>query len=164
MNKKQKKFINIIFFPIYFPLAIIMTFITVTLKWIMNDLSWMETLNIKQFGFFTMEEYCVDLEIAKEMKKNGFSQKTCFVYEYDSGNNHNIIMDIDQQYSLFDTVSAPTSDEIIKELPKTMMIWHENDCYAISATTISVHQERNKKLSNILGKMWLYLKKEGHIK
>lgn len=72
-------------------------------------------------------------------------------------------------------ISAPFSGEVLKELPKEI---EDKFCYFLEILCLSLsynvfYQSGNKyeligfhdkKLSNSLAKMWLYLKKEGYIK
>lgn len=101
-----------------------------------------------------MKNYCVDLEIAKELKDNGFPQNSYFWWNKTRC-----------------SITAPTSDEILKELPKEIKT--KRDCYRIDIGYDIVKKVwycgiceffEDKKLSNALAKMWLYLKKEGYIK
>jgi len=154
-----------------------------------------------------MKEYCVDLEIAKELKKNGFPQKSNYSYvlDYDNewyfGCNKESINLIHKEYlSLVDhfddynkqhieeLYSAPTSDEILKELPLTIenegkyhfltifrdfytpkepkqfycIAYNDQDNRCLNAPdNLDIEDD---KLSNALAKMYLYLKKEGYIK
>lgn len=161
-----------------------------------------------------MKEYCVDLEIAKELKENGFPQETYFYhtpgrfqygwdgdYElYDDGSwsivNYNPIeynnwlkdkdaMKTDNDYFITEerekelksqVCSAPTSDEMLKELPKTIshfgcltimegMEYNWTVCYLSNGEyTHKSINENDNKLSNALAKMWLSLKKKGYIR
>lgn len=113
-----------------------------------------------------MNKYVVDLEIAKELKNNGFLQDSKFSWEYDDVNSCDCIQSIDKEFSHFNTVNAPMSDEILKELPKyidsrplTIIIANTN-----IVEYLNIPSQIDEKLSNALAKMWLYLKKEGYIK
>lgn len=134
-----------------------------------------------------MKEYCVDLELAKELKENGFPQETYFYWDnrwyYPPVASDPII--IDEEMTLYlsknaehvsDPYSAPTSDELLKELPRFIntigcltITEGIEDNWAISYLSNGEYthnsiQILNKKLANALAKMWLYLKKEGYIK
>ncbi len=137
-----------------------------------------------------MKEYCVDLEIAKELEKNRFPQESNFYYSRNNGQEDikgNPIYDfssIDGGKGRFDRIidprlryeyyPAPTSDEILKELPHEinefwLRIEPVKDKYIVGYWEEGHEDERRfdyfeeKKLSNALAKMWLYLKKEGYI-
>ena len=124
-----------------------------------------------------MEEYCVDLELAKELKENGFPQKSYFAYCGYEG-----ILAYPEYFRWHKELGrthAPNSDELLKELPGQICYgdfehtalnhhalfiekvedygyWHI--CYGDNIIAI-----RNKKLSNGLAEVWLLLKKEGYI-
>lgn len=127
-----------------------------------------------------MREYCVDLEIAKELKENGFPQTSIYNWFWDNCNEDYFVQikALDEEDTLI--CSAPNSDEILRELPeevrgfkfrieKTNNIWEVN--YYIWEEAPGLMEEvslgrelcEDKKLSNALAKMWLYLKKEGYI-
>lgn len=140
---------------------------------------------------FIMKEFCVDLKLAKELKENGFPQNT--VYFYARWNSKVIIS---EQWDLitqpFDSntlqkpyYSAPTSDEILKELPREIKDSSFQRFYHLKIEQSPIHDEMyfisygitnqdrawmetyhtsDKKLSNALAKTWLDLKKEGYIK
>lgn len=141
-----------------------------------------------------MKEFCVDLEIAKELKKEGFSQKGNFFY-HNINNKYQILSKEDFQMInpiiIGGEYNAPTSDEILKELPKFVeseeyelniiqrniekgtFEFEENGnnknkfeiFYGVFGGEVMKTPEfENKKLSNAVAKMWLYLKKEGYIK
>ena len=127
-----------------------------------------------------MKEYCVDYEIAEKLNENGFPQTTFCSYDINGTFWHGC----DEEYS------APNSDEILKELPVVLKnkdrdfyyhshierIEDENkEYYEISYGYFSYGEWvipiilpmkviSEEKLSNALAKMWLYLKKESHIK
>ena len=134
-----------------------------------------------------MKEYCVDLEIAKELKENGFPQNCHFWHGYNTCNCLNIYCYVPNVF--YEKIcSAPISDEILKELPDVIKwkkeLWTEeatlkierlfdNICNEIEHVTYytdfsddAVTDEFNsdRKLSNSLARLWLYLKKEGYIK
>lgn len=127
-----------------------------------------------------MKEYCVDLEIAKELQEKGFPQNSNYSYgKYLKRDGYGFDLS-----TVWESViepfmySAPISDEILKELPKEYkkygfaihLITHtyksELDYY--SAGYYDYHEPyfigSDKKLSNALAKIWLSLKKEGYIK
>lgn len=123
-----------------------------------------------------MHNYAVDLEIAKELNENGFFQETEYYFvnnHFEHKTNAQFANNYDRKYS------APTSDEILKELP-SRIISKSNQClyfltiyksyntfhvaYYNEARSESLTLFNQKQLSNGLAKMWLYLKKEGYIK
>ena len=135
-----------------------------------------------------MKEYCVDLEIAKKLKENGFPQKGYFWWHcYKSSDfciEQNTIQyrqneQIPCDSGLAIDYIAPTSDEILKELPKKLFGCHlEIDrtdvanyvWYVPIGTDIDqrpkdfVAGSMDEKIANALAQKWLYLKKEGYIK
>ena len=85
----------------------------------------------------------------------------------------------------FGRISAPTSDEILKELPQEIRdayelsidrseglyyvyYWrwspYDSEKESFGAGEFGRQEIKDKKLSNALAKIWLYLKKEGYIK
>jgi len=134
-----------------------------------------------------MKEYCVDLEIAKELKENGFLQDTYFCWEedyLDGAGQPAIILSKDKNRfpkNEADYYLAPTIDEILKELPFDMCegvglnIWRTSDNGEYNVSYIDWDQDdhnydidnirkNDKKLANALAKLWLHFKKEGNIK
>ena len=118
-----------------------------------------------------MKKYCVDLEIAKELEESGFPQETyfwwneCFITKISTYEIHS-----QKGYLEGKHLSAPTSDEILKELPitinkvKNLTIHKGNTEYYVNYQEYNKHPIiYDKILSNALAKMWLYLKKEGYI-
>ena len=110
-----------------------------------------------------MKEYCVDLELAKELKENGFPQKSTFYWWINTQGKPHFSYGTKYDYS------APTSDEILKELPDGIRIVKQigkNSGIFTVACPIGNQTKYfdNKKLSNCLALLWLYLKKEGYIK
>ena len=135
-----------------------------------------------------MKEYCVDLEIAKELKENEFPQRIqyCFVKcerdnEFEFFNSLEACM-LPIAWDFDNKVVSPISDEILKELPTYIYPDNIALCLDICIASDKLFLVRYKdfahskdfqfkfkdftdfKLSNCLAKMWLYLKKEGYIK
>jgi len=139
-----------------------------------------------------MKEYCVDLEIAKQLKTNGFPQVNIEYYHQTTnttiqGENYLGIKhksDISNEGAFF-TYSAPTTDEILKELPKVIIKNSEyyylnvfrdvfnvvNPNFSTNYYNVSYIDHNNKclnapenfspeedKSSHALAMMWLYLK------
>ena len=133
-----------------------------------------------------MKDFCVDFELAKELKENGFPQKTEFKWCEDKNN-------YPEQWIVYDTVemgcskdivcSAPISEEIFNKLPK--YIEYNNGVYDKNVAILHIILQRtvdnkseyaiyyqddydliifDKKLPNALAKIYIYLKKEGYIK
>lgn len=130
-----------------------------------------------------MNNYSVDLEIAKELKVKGFPQTSYLIYATPTWENgayrvkgipfikHEI-----KELQFSDDISAPISDEILKELPTILELeeslfflgincleggynaYYQTNC---AAELIEIF---DTKLSNALAQVWLYLKKEGYIK
>lgn len=120
-----------------------------------------------------MEEYCVDLEIAKELFENGFPQKCkcqwvrCYSNNGKWGWYFFEYKDSDDRVNK--QIDAPTSDEILKELPDGIKIVKQiglnSGIFAIACPVGNkIKYFEDKKLSNALAKTWIYLKKEGYIK
>lgn len=139
-----------------------------------------------------MKEHCVDLEIAKELKENGFPQESFFSYrKYEENIYLKYPCGIDT--SSLHVCFAPTSDEILKELPTYLAKdnldeadseyflniskdyysnKNKNDFYEVSYDSVDGKGFNypdnicieDDKLSNALATFWLYLKKEGYIK
>lgn len=131
-----------------------------------------------------MKEYCTDLEIAKELEKNKFPYKSSFEYQVTQFTGDGEYVDIvyngngiitptsDCTY----TVYAQTSDEILKELPPIFGPYQLTIAKCFIYYQVSYKDDNDgeimndsalfddKKLSNALAKLWLYLKKEGYIK
>ena len=127
-----------------------------------------------------MKDFCVDLQLAKELKENGFPQKCNFSWVMIGNALGGLVMGLKlTTYKPFHAeTSAPISDEILKELPKKILTspgesWfviikdNENNWqiyYEVACTKNLSFRIIDKKLSNCAGKAWLYLKKEGYIK
>ena len=137
-----------------------------------------------------MKEFCVDLEIAKELKENGYPQETSFLvlalkghptYDFSSKNGGKGTFDVIYDPKLRDEyLSAPCSDEILKELPNEIngyvleIIRYENGTieadfsksfWADDETEYLIKSKKLfYKLSMCLAELWLDLKKEGYIK
>ena len=124
-----------------------------------------------------MKEFCADLEIAKELKEKGFPQECMFRYCcFDQSEKNLVIKYINESnFGLQYITDAPTSDELLKELPesiinkvywmyiikdfdKNFQIFYENIC-DIKESKLKF-RIINKKLSNCLALAWLHLKKE----
>ena len=114
-----------------------------------------------------MKEYCVDLEIAKELKENGFPQsKTSSLYYINDKEgkyytNYPDTIERKLKFYIDKIIHLPTSDEILKELPTGTRIKKIDNGYFVK--TYPYDFIFKEKLSNALAKMWLYLKKEGYI-
>ena len=137
-----------------------------------------------------MKEYCVDLEIAKKLKENGFPQTTEFYHriqkdgigEFTDFSDTNLKSDF---MTIVDVYSAPCSDELIKELPGEIKDLDFDYYYHLNIERSSIYNEmyfisygitkknrawmkyyctEDKKFTKALSKMWLLLKKEGYIK
>lgn len=132
-----------------------------------------------------MKQYCVNLKLAKELKENGFPQKSHFLwnmsnYGYYFCNKQGYI-----DYSPQEDLYAPTSDELLKELPNTIsnkdnpsckyyLRIIKNEIFEVSygyedydgwiiPYDYNIENREDKKLSNALAKLWIYLKKEGYL-
>ena len=134
-----------------------------------------------------MKEYCVDLEIAKQLKENGFPQTNGILYMWENGDlttyeYQNEILGVDNEENLDSQglLRSSTSDEILKELPHEIngfileiiryedgtieadyvrSLWRDEDTeYLIKSRKLFY------KLSNCLAELWIDLKKEGYIK
>jgi len=119
-----------------------------------------------------MREYCVDLEIAQELKKNGFPQETCFAHVQ---HGRDWQFEKRHKYNHYcGDFACPTSDEILKELKDfpIMIISNWNDLGEFQVTSDRGNlsepnsfslESYDKKLSNALAKLWNQLKKEGYL-
>jgi len=143
-----------------------------------------------------MKEYCVDLDIAMELKINEFPQESNFYWykRLPEKNSWKFIGSKGLQYknkSFCFTpdgndilYSAPTAEELIKELPREIKDLNFEYFYHLKIEQSPIHDERflvsygitnqdrawmeqhhteDKKLSNALALMWKLLKKEGYI-
>lgn len=130
-----------------------------------------------------MKEFCVDLEIAEELEKNNFPQTIYGWYKpnYDGRDRKPELLEVlarGTSKSSFNNLTyyrltyAPTSDEILKELPVEIngfnfRIERTDTDFVIAYLELGYEDEvrfgyfHDKKLVNALAKMWLYLKKEG---
>ncbi len=139
-----------------------------------------------------MKQYCVDLEIAKELKINGFPQKInrfCWVHGWTESlvgkeEHYSIGYNIKSDVYEIERFFAPISDELLKELPHEvngswLLItpvgkgyevgywegeWNKEATENDPLTRKIYEHYLDKKLSNALSNLWLYLKKEGYIK
>ena len=126
-----------------------------------------------------MKEFCVDLEIAKELKKEGFPQES-ENWWLENINSGKIEFNITQYPTGSKTYYAPTSDEILKELPFDICdgvglnIWRTSDNGEYNVSYIDWDEEdhnihidnirkNDKKLSNALAKLWICVNKKGYI-
>lgn len=130
-----------------------------------------------------MKEFCIDLKLAKELKKEGFPQKTHFSYakSLKYGNLHLTTKELMTGWiAVWEIYDAPTSDELLKELPFEIneyileIIRYETGTIEADYTRYGLIDEdveyliQSKKLfyksSDALAELWLDLKKEGYIK
>ncbi len=129
-----------------------------------------------------MKKFCVDLEIAKELKEAGFLQDTIYVWYrcYSDGKLKWFHGIFDENDKVNKQISAPCSDEILKELPFEIngyvleIIRYENGTIEADYIRYGLIDEitdyliQSKELfykaPNALARLWLYLKKEGYIK
>jgi len=114
----------------------------------------------------------VDLDLAEELQENGFEQEGLFKWLRNYGNTRRRVAS--PQNVIRGEVlicSAPTTDELFKDLPEKRK-YHERiyilkiSKYGVSYVNnrypafINMTLNKYKKLPNALAKMWLYLKKE----
>lgn len=131
-----------------------------------------------------MKEFCVDLDLSEELERNNFPQTSYGWYkpDYDGRDRKPVLLNVlasGTSKSPYNNLShyrlsyTPNSDELLKELPEGFRISKNIHGYFISIldikTTLLVRENaykgfEDKKPSNALAKLWLYLKKEGHIK
>lgn len=113
-----------------------------------------------------MEKYCVDLEIAKELKENGYPQKGNLAF-FDLGFKDPILNFTGSDS--FVLAYAPCSDELLEELP--VSITHTDGVkydlkilslkngfeveYRNEQYECSLHFIECDKLANGLGQLWL---------
>lgn len=131
-----------------------------------------------------MKKYCVDLEIARELKENGFPQKGYYWWHCYKGKDfcieQNTIQYRENEQIPCDSglaidYVAPTSDELLEHLPAECKIKGYRayldilcypDFYQVRYYIVGNKFDLNycePKLSNALAKMCIYLKKEGYI-
>jgi len=136
-----------------------------------------------------MKEYCVDLEIAEELQENNFPQTFFGWYKpnYDGRDRKPVLLEVlanGTSTSSFNGLSqyrltyAPTSDEILKELPSKIEEYFLDILklqieYTVGYSNMKPYEQsdfiwltfyNNKKISVALAKLWLHCKKEGYIK
>ena len=139
-----------------------------------------------------MKEYCVDLDIAKELEKYDFPMSEnvwCFTYTSKAKGRKWFFTFYDEDDKVNPQIPAPCSDELLQQLPIVIYDNYNND-YSLRINQTYDNGEKNviywayeslnnfddseillankifndKKLSNALAKCWLYLKKEDYIK
>ena len=126
-----------------------------------------------------MYDFVVDLEIAKELKDNGFPQKTKFnwdksIYDKKWDIQDNSIRPINFMPSITDSISGPISEEILKELSKIIetpqIFFLYINClegmfnvYYQTNSGEELIEIFDKKLSNALGKCYIFLKQNGYL-
>lgn len=134
-----------------------------------------------------MQEITTDLEISKELKENGFPQNHLFkwVNRKDRDGDNYYILESGSTYNFKGfRWSAPTAEELLKELPKQVKrhvpsinfgraCVCNNEAYTNKYIVCYADKQHfalnnylsvDDKLCNALAKYWLYLKKEGLIK
>ena len=116
-----------------------------------------------------MKNYCVDLEIAKKLKDNGFPQYSYFVY-YKNYLSNDIILSpkyyITNPIESKEICSAPTFEELVKNLPSSLLFnsitlgfndslnkWFINDPYN------DTNCFSDYKLVNALAKLYIMIGK-----
>ena len=112
-----------------------------------------------------MEKYCVSLEIAKQLKEEGWKKETEFAWGKD------IRYQFDGEYGLVNTsqyiltsakdnweeyFSAPLATEILEELNDSQMHLYLMQRYGIATAQSCLDMIRD---INEIAKCWLYLKK-----
>ena len=120
---------------------------------------------------FALENYAVDLEIAKELKNKGFPQtSSCWWVEANFyGGGFYYFLHQNPGPKKGNHYSAPISDEILKELPDNLngngLILEP--CAKGRLCCVSyIHTQtffKDEKLSNALAKLWIELKTRGYI-
>ena len=125
-----------------------------------------------------LKDICIDLKIAKQLKEKGFKQDSLLYWHYTNYKKWSIFTKpyaIDSDKKLEDGfISAPTAEEILKELPKNFDKKYlgiapslNNNAYGVyymkSDQSIEVMKESGK-LCNALAKMWLFLKDNNLLK
>ena len=104
-----------------------------------------------------LTDICVSLELAKELKENGFPDKTLFVWTQDV-TGYSIVMRSTGSLDWGNVVClAPTVAELGEALPecisteRVLKKWSVNSEYDFSVISVTEVNAR--------AKMWLYLKK-----
>lgn len=122
----------------------------------------------------TLENHVVSLELAKELKENGYPQDDSLFYWWFNGKEWFVAIKTDSWSQLHNMPSplkldrmlpkgtafpAPSNTELLKKLPVfTRGEKTGNDWYQCSHGQIHFSNENE---ANARAKMWLYLKKEG---
>lgn len=125
-----------------------------------------------------MKNYCVDLEIAKLLTENNFPQNTFLRYQIDTlGEVELETTEFAVHDHVIEVYPAPTSDELLKELPKVKdygvgsLLWltitHNTRSFVVTYSASDGNQVDNiasdEKLANALAKIYLELKKENWV-
>lgn len=121
-----------------------------------------------------LENICVSLELAKQLKEAGYPQESLFYWWEDTyGIEKNAHLHDKEPHNPkggWTIFSAPTASEIGEELPKGCSYYPGNDfnwcCHYQQGNPkdhlhpFLVHLEYADTEANARAKMWLYLKKE----
>lgn len=119
--------------------------------------------------------YCVDLELAIKLKENDFKDESCHFLSHNDGSA------LHSSESDFCTgeLARPTSDELLEQLPSSLIFKNTNIYLNISKLkdkySVEYHDSKypeieivfwmeDEKLSNALAKMWLFLKSKDFLK
>jgi len=128
-----------------------------------------------------LKDIVTELELSKQMKEKGFPQKGLFSWYFTRIANYQLWKTIDNKSDWTDEdhewltfanifCLAPTAEEILKELPKSIYgespirISNFDDGYGVEYINTAEFFFHDKKLCNALGKMYNYLKAKGSIK
>lgn len=132
-------------------------------------------------------KYCVSLELAKQLKESGWAKETEFWYAihkkiaepYYSNCSH-LVYGESELYPASDwnSFNAPLVTELLEELPD--IISTKDNCWGLEIRKIkdnfrveyydfrimeySQKMIESSSLPDALAEMWIWLKKEGHIK
>jgi hypothetical protein len=121
----------------------------------------------------TLEDICVSLDLAKQLKEAGYPQRTIFCWaevghKDKSGNNvweYELMVNVFQADNEF--IAAPTTSEIgekLKELKgEELPKYYNGDWFffVLTGKFAGAEEITSDTEANARAKMWLYLKKEG---
>lgn len=109
-----------------------------------------------------LEDICVSLELAKQLKDEGYPQESAFEYFLGSDGKGYLSESVPERLgdepAMF---SAPTAAEIIEKISSLEILKRKTDYVVGLPRETNKMGFRDSSLVNSLAKMWLYLKKEG---
>ena len=103
-----------------------------------------------------MEKYCVSLEIAKQLKEEGWKKETEFVWGKDIRYQTSQYILTSAKDNWEEYFSAPLATEILEELNDSQMHLYLMQRYGIATAQSCLDMIRD---INEIAKCWVYLKK-----